>query len=168
MLAQRTSAEQQIEQQLATLDAHFTTSQTPIPALIPDKMLFPAQVGDFKRVDLSRSTKSDCGWNVGKLRLCLTGAYALNQDNPQLWLKAGETESRSVENRIGSMLCSAFLDGELRLRTQSQQPYLFLVCLPQFQAGSSVYGLSWQNGKWFIGLLGDYNLISQFIAAYPY
>ncbi|MBZ0287030.1 MAG: hypothetical protein K8I30_05405, partial [Anaerolineae bacterium] len=122
----------------------------------------------FNRVDLSRSTKSDCGWNVGETEVCFFATYALNQDYPQLWLKAGETNSLSIENRVGPQLCSSTVGGELRLRTASQHPYLYLVCLPQFQASSSIYGLSWQNGKRFIGLFGDYGLIRQFLATYPY
>lgn len=165
-LVQRASAEQQIEQQLAVLDTYFDTTRTSIPSSGPDEILFSAQVGNFKRVDLGRSTKSDCGWNVHQTQLCFTAVYASNQDYPQIWLKAGEINRLSIEDRVGSMLCSSTLNGELRLRIQ--HPYLYLVCLPQFQTGSSIYGFSWQNGKWFIGLLGDYEHISQFIAAYPY
>lgn len=165
--SQRAFGEQQIEAQLTSLDQRFNAPLTPIPALVPDEILFPAQVGSFRRIELGRSLKADCGWNVGKLRLCLTAAYANGQDDPFIWLKAGQTSSRAIENRVGSMPCSS-MGGELRLRTVSQNAYLYRVCLPQFEAPTSIYGISWQNGKWFIGLTGAYDLIRQLLVAYPY
>lgn len=162
------SAERQIEAQLTSLDPRFNTPLTPIPALVPDKMLFPAQVGSFRRIELSRSLKEDCGWNAGNIEVCLFARYQHQQNQHIIALRAGQTSSRALENRVGPMLCSSPMGGELRLRTVSQNAYLYSVCLPQFDAPTSIYGLSWQNGKWFIGLTGAYDLIRQFLATYPY
>jgi len=148
IFTQRSSAEREIDEQLAALDQRFNIPRNSLLSAFFDETIMPEQVGSFQRGEIARSTDTRCTWNLQEVEWCLSTVYKKDGDTAStIWMRVWEKSDRGVQSlaqMTGYHLCSIPFIGK---------PIL--------------YGIAWQNGEWFIGIEGKYEDYSQFIATYP-
>jgi hypothetical protein len=168
--ASNISAQQEIEQQLAELDKQFRVARGQISAEINSAGFFPQQIGNFQRETGINDYK--CLSDTGFPRPCYSAHYSLDKSNFQSWvfvtiLKKSSQGVSQLDNLVGRISCGDMIANR-RLRMVSQIPYLYGTCPFGLFAPTQLNEITWENGDWFVEVHGQYNTISQFIAAYPY
>jgi hypothetical protein len=169
--ARNISSQGELDQQLIELDKQFSVTRGQIPTDTKADVFLPVQIGNFQR-DMGINNYIHCSSDDGFPKPCFSTSYYTDSKDYQsrVWvtiLQKSIQQNSTLNDIFGPVTCGDMMANRA-LRTVSHIPYLYGTCPPGLFAPPELHQITWGNGNWFIQVNGQYDAISQFIAAYPY
>lgn len=169
--ARNISAQWQIDQQLIELDKQFRVARGQVPTDINVEVFLPVQIGNFQR-DIGINNYIHCSSDDGFPKPCFSTSYYTDSKDYQskVWitiLQKSIKQNSTLNDIFGLGSCEDAI-ADRALRTASKNLYQYGTCPSGLFAAPELHQITWGNGNWFIQVNGEYDAISQFIAAYPY
>lgn len=163
------AAKQQLNQQLSQIDVYFSTPRVHAQDFVA---LLPEYVGKFERTSVKDTATPECAKNPTFPIKCISTFYRKSDESDKSFLEfniwANGSSLQTVDDRAFSFSCGDVVIGT-NLRTVGSLPYRYhIVCSATLFGSPSLGGIIWQNDSWFLSVKGDYDDMTQFIAAYPY
>jgi hypothetical protein len=157
-------AERELERQLLTIDAFFDTPRPVLPASATDDSRFPPQVGKFQRSSLRPG--SFCAYVIRCLWITYDGPNG--QYVSLIARESSQQASAIMRNMVRPEPCAAELGGEIRLRNEAKQPYLYRICYTFFVGAPYLMSITWPSDMWLIEISGSEAANTSFLVDYPF
>jgi hypothetical protein len=157
-------AEQALERQLLVLDAGFATTRALPPIDATDNTLFPLQVGDFLRLDITSNTRCRDSYSQ-----CPSATYlALNGQRVYVTAQRSSGQTAATLSMVRYDPCGAEIGSKTTLRSEAKHAYIYQTCFTFLVDAPTLSSITWSSGVWLIRLDGGVNTWVDFLAQYPF